>query len=464
MCEIWNRYGKVKRISGRFCLATIFSYAGGFQVTVIVERSWSAAADPRGFGFTRSADDRRKLLMRLLATLICFLLYGADAACAQIVDPSVRIVVMNDQSSVYSDDSGKGSVVAAQIAVGDFGGKVAGVPIEVLALDHQNKPDVGAALARKAIDVDHVGAFFDIANTGVSLAVQEIARKNDRVVVHVTSASADLYGNACSPTGALWLYDTYSLAKGMASALTDASHKKWFLLTVDYAFGHQMREEMTKAVEQSGGTVTGSVRHPLNTSDFSSFLLQAQSTGPDVLALLNAGNDTIVSLKQASEFGVLSGHVKVALPIFAITQVHAIGLALAQNAVFLQGYYHDYDDASRAFAARFAERMKRPPSQYQAAVYSAVNHYLKGVAAANSTSGIAVMRKMKEIPVNDFMTKDAKLREDGRLMRDMLIVEGKKPSESKGEWDLLKVKGVLPAASIIRPIKEGGCPYLETAK
>ncbi|XSC47503.1 ABC transporter substrate-binding protein [Bradyrhizobium sp. RDT10] len=432
-------------------------------MTLIVEGSWSAAADPCGPGFVRSSDDHRMRLIGLLS-LICFLLCGAGAVRAQIAEPSVRIVVMNDQSSVYSDDSGKGSVVSAQMAVEDFGGRVAGVPIEVMALDHQNKPDIGSALARKAIDVDRVAAFFDIANTGVSLAVQEIARKNDRVVVHVASASADLYGKACSPTGAQWLYDTYSLAKGIATALTDASHKKWYLLTVDYAFGHLMREEMTKAVEQSGGTVAGYVRHPLNTSDFSSFLLQAQSTNPDVLALLNAGNDTIISLKQASEFGVLSGHVTVALPIFAITQVHAIGAKLTQNVIFMQGYYHDYDDASRAFAARFAGRMKRPPSQYQSAVYSAVNHYLKGVAAANSTSGAAVMKKMKEIPVNDFMTRDAKLREDGRLMRDMLIVEGKKPSESKGEWDLLKVKSVLPAASIVRPVQEGGCPYLETTK
>jgi branched-chain amino acid transport system substrate-binding protein len=456
--------GERKRIGARVGPATIFPYEGGFEMTLIVEGSWSATADPCGFGSVRISDGRQRLLIGLLTTLICALFFGDGVARAQIAESSVRIAVMNDQSSVYSDDSGKGSVVAAQMAVEDFGGRVAGVPVEVLALDHQNKPDVGSALARKAIDVDHVAAFFDIANTGVSLAVQEIARNNDKVVVHVTSASADLYGKACSPTGAQWLYDTYSLAKGVAAALTDASHKRWFLLTVDYAFGHQMREETIKAVEQLGGTVTGSVRHPLNTSDFSSFLLQAQSTKPDVLAMLNAGNDTIISLKQASEFGVLSGHVKVALPIFAITQVHAIGLGLAQNAVFLQGYYHDYDDASRAFAARFAERMKRPPSQYQAAVYSAVNHYLKGVAAANSTSGAAVMKKMKEIPVSDFMTKDAKLRADGRLMRDMLVVEGKRPSESQGEWDLLKVKGVLSAASIIRPVEEGGCPYLETGK
>ncbi|WP_441232026.1 ABC transporter substrate-binding protein [Tardiphaga sp. 215_C5_N2_1] len=417
-------------------------------------------------GFRALRNLGRACLARLArSALFAISLFAfAGPTRAQLKEPTVRIAVMNDQTSVYSDDSGKGSVIAAQMAVDDFGGKVRGIPVEVLALDHQNKPDLGASLARKAIDVDHVAAFFDIANTGVSLAVQEIAKNNDRVVVHVTSASAELYGKACSPTGAQWLYDTYSLAKGLASSLTDETHKKWFLLTVDYAFGHSMREEMTHEVQRLNGSITGSVRHPLNTSDFGSFLLQAQATNPDVLALLNAGNDTIVSLKQASEFGVLSGHVTVALPIFAITQVHAIGAKLSQNVVFMQGYYHDYDEASRAFAARFSEKMKRPPSQYQAAVYSAVNHYLKGVAAANSTNGIAVMKKMKEIPVNDFMTKDAKLREDGRLMRDMLIVEGKTPAESKGEWDLLKVKSMIPAASIIRPIKEGGCAYVQGAQ
>ncbi|MGP0057971.1 MAG: ABC transporter substrate-binding protein [Beijerinckiaceae bacterium] len=396
------------------------------------------------------------VLMNVLTVLAVAALAGS--ARAEITAPVVRLVVMNDQSGAYSDNSGKGSVVAAQLAVDDFGGKVAGVPIEVIGVDDQNKPDIAAAQARKEIETDQAAALFDFANTGVSLVVQEIAKDHNKVAVHVGSASADLYGKACSPTGALWLYDTYSLARGLAQAIYDDAHRKWFLLVVNYAFGQRMQEDMTAAVEESGGTIVGAVRHPLNTADFSSYLLQAAGLEPQVLALLNAGADADNAVKQAAEFGLVKKGVRFAVPILSLTEVHAMGAELAQGTTFLQGYYPYYDEASRAFAKRFAAKMNRPPSHIQAGVYSAVLHYLKGVAAANSIDGRIVMQKMKEIPVNDFMTKNAKLREDGRLMRDMLLVEVKKPQDVKDEWDLLEVHGVIPAEKIIRPLAAGHCP------
>ncbi|MGO9006561.1 MAG: ABC transporter substrate-binding protein [Beijerinckiaceae bacterium] len=250
----------------------------------------------------------------------------------------------------------------------------------------------------------------------------------------------------------------------MAQAIYDENHKKWFLLVVNYAFGQRMQEDMTAAVEERGGTIVGAVRHPLNTADFSSYLLQAAGLEPQVLALLNAGADADNAVKQAAEFGLIKKGVRLAVPILTLTEVHAMGAELAQGTTFLQGYYAFYDEASRAFAKRFTEKMNRPPSHIQAGVYSAVMHYLKAVAAANTTDGRIVMQKMKELPVNDFMTKNAKLREDGRLMRDMLLVEVKKPQDVKDGWDLLEVRGVIPAEKIIRPLAAGNCPYVKTAQ
>ncbi len=397
-----------------------------------------------------------------LAATIAFAAPLATPAQAQMSNNVVRIVVMNDQSSAYSDTSGKGSVVAAELAIADNGGKAGGVPVEIITIDHQNKADIGATQAKKAIDVDHADAFFDMANSSVSLAVQQITKAAGKVAVHVGSAHVDLYGKECSPTGALWLYDSYSLAKGLARALFDDQHKRWFLLVADYAFGHAMQADMTAALQAQGGQVVGAVRHPLSLADFSSFLLQSSGNNAQVLALLNAGNDTSNALKQAGEFGLVSKGVTIAAPIFTIVNVKAIGSELAQGTQFLGGYYWDADDASRAFSKRFAEKMKRPPTHAQAAVYSAVNHYIKGINAAGTDDGVTVMKKMKELKVNDFMTKDATLREDGRLMRDMLLLEVKKPADVKSEWDLLTVRGTAKADEIIRPLSEGGCPLIKS--
>lgn len=397
------------------------------------------------------------------ALLACLPAFAAPfAARAQISDNVVRLVVMNDQNSAYADTSGRGSAVAAELAIADHSGKAGGAMVELLVIDHQNKADIGAAQAKKAIDVDKADALFDMANSSVSLAVQEITRQAGKIAIHVGSAHVDLYGKACSPTGALWLYDTYALARGLAQAIYSEQQKRWFLIVADYAFGAAMQQDMTKTLESKGGVVTGAVKHPLNFQDFSSFLLQSAGTNTQVLALLNAGNDTTNALKQAGEFGVTGKGMTVAAPIFTLVNAKAIGSQLGQGTQYLAGYYWDADEESRAFAKRFAEKMKRPPTHTQAAVYSAVNHYLKAITAAKSDDGATVMRKMKDLPVNDFMTKNATLREDGRLIRDMLLLQMKKPAEVKSEWDLAQVKGVAKGAETIRPLAEGGCPLVKS--
>jgi branched-chain amino acid transport system substrate-binding protein len=400
-------------------------------------------------------------MMPKMTRLCAGLLLGLAAtlpAAAQISDDVVRLVVLNDQSSAYSDTSGRGSIVAAELAVEDFGPTVNGKPIQVVGADHQNKVDIAATLVKRMIDGDRADAFFDIANSGVSLAIQETIRQANKVVVHVGSGNVDLVGKACTANSALWLYDTYALAKGLATALLSERHKRWFLLTADYAFGHAMQRDMGDTLRQRGGEVVGAVRHPLSTMDFSSFLLQGAGANVQVLALLNAGADTTNAIKQASEFGMMRSGVKLAVPIFTIVNVKGIGLDLAQGTTFLAGYYWDRDDASRTFSRRFEARMGRPPTHAQAAVYSAVMHYLKAVQASGTDAGDRVMAKMKELPVNDFMTSNAQLRPDGRLMRDMLLVEVKSPAESRGPWDLMHVRANIAAGDMIRPLQDSECP------
>lgn len=382
-------------------------------------------------------------------------------ASAQISNGRVQIVVLNDQSSVYSDSGGRGSVVAAELAVEEFGGLVAGAPIQVVAADHQNKADLGASIARRMIDTEGADAFFDISNSSVSLAVQEITRRTGKLVVHVGTGNADLYNRDCSPTGALWLYDTAALAKGLVRSLYDEHHRRWFMLVADYAFGDSMQSAMAAAVQAAGGQIVGTVRHPLATADFSSFLLQASGRTPDVLAFLNAGADSINSVRQATEFGIVKPGMRIAVPIFTILNVKGLGSALAQGTTFLNGYHWDRDEDSRAFAKRFAARMNRPPTHIQAGVYSAVRHYLRAVSAAGSDDGLTVMNEMKRLPVEDMMTSGAQLRADGRLMRDMLIVEAKAPQNLQGEWDLLAVRGVVKAEDVIPPIEAGSCPFIK---
>ncbi|WP_188610401.1 ABC transporter substrate-binding protein [Chelatococcus reniformis] len=403
----------------------------------------------------------RSLLTRCLALGLAGLAATAGAQAQDAAKP-VAIAVLNDKSSVFSDAGGVGSVIAAQLAIDDLGGKVLGQPVKLLAPDHQNKTDLGASLARQLYDQEGVDALFDIGNSAISLAVQDIARERGKIVVHSGSATAEVFGKACSPTGAMWLYDTYSLAQGLARSIVEQGGKTWYFITADYAFGHAMQNEVTKIVDSLGGKVVGSVRHPVGTMDFSSFLLQAQGSGAQIVALANASGDTVTSLKQAREFQVGEGDQKLAVLIFYLTSVHSLGAKATQGVQYLTGYYWDNDDASRAFGKRFAEKHGgRMPTQAQAAVYSAVRHYLRAVEAAKSHDGLTVMRKMKEMPVDDFFAPGATVRPDGRLMNDMLLAEVKAPEDVKQGWDLLKIKQKVKAADIMRPIADGGCTRLD---
>lgn len=398
----------------------------------------------------------------LAASLSLLLASLAPAARADVTKP-VTIAVLNDKSSVFSDAGGVGSVVAAQLAIDDAGGTVRGQKIVLLGPDHQNKTDIGATLARNLYDQQGVDAIFDIGNSAISLAVQEIARERGKVLVHSGSATAEVFGKACAPTAAMWLYDTYSLAQGIAKSIVQQGGDTWYFITADYAFGNSMQAEVTKVVQAAGGKVLGAVKHPVGTMDFSSFLLQAQASGAKVIALANASGDTVTNVKQAREFQIgEDGKQKLAVLIFYLTSVHALGAEATQGVQYLTGFYWDHDDASRAFGKRFAAKHGgRYPTQAQAAVYSAVRHYIRALDAANDTDGLTVMRKMKSMPVDDFFAPGARVRADGRLMNDMLLAEVKAPGDVKQGWDLLNIKGVAKAADIMRPISEGGCTHLD---
>ena len=381
---------------------------------------------------------------------------------AEPITKPLTIAVLNDKSSVFSDAGGVGSVAAAQLAIEDVGGKVRGQPVVLLAPDHQNKTDIGVNLARNLYDQQGVSAIFDIGNSSISLAVQDLARERGKIVVHVGSATADVFGKACSPTGAMWLYDTYSLAQGVAKSIVRQGGDTWFFITADYAFGIAMQAEVSKVVTAAGGKVLGSVKHPVGTMDFSSFLLQAQASGAKIIALANASGDTVTNIKQAREFQIGEGKQKLAVLIYYLTSVHSLGPEAMQGVQYLSGYYWDHNDASRAFAKRFAAKHGgKMPTHAQAGVYSAVLHYLRAVEAANDNDGLTVMRKMKATPVDDFFAPGARIRADGRLMNDMLLVEAKGPKDVKSEWDLLTVKGTIKAEDIMRPISEGGCTRLD---
>ncbi|MGN6310746.1 MAG: ABC transporter substrate-binding protein [Xanthobacteraceae bacterium] len=381
---------------------------------------------------------------------------------AEPITKPLNIAALNDKSSVFSDAGGVGSVAAAQLAIEDVGGKVRGQPVVLLAPDHQNKTDIGVNLARNLYDQQDVSAIFDIGNSSISLAVQDLARERGKIVVHVGSATADVFGKACSPTGAMWLYDTYSLAQGVAKSIVRQGGDTWFFITADYAFGIAMQAEVSKVVTAAGGKVLGSVKHPVGTMDFSSFLLQAQASGAKIIALANASGDTVTNIKQAREFQIGEGKQKLAVLIYYLTSVHSLGPEAMQGVQYLSGYYWDHNDASRAFAKRFAAKHGgKMPTHAQAGVYSAVLHYLRAVEAANDNDGLTVMRKMKATPVDDFFAPGARIRADGRLMNDMLLVEAKGPKDVKSEWDLLTVKGTIKAEDIMRPIGEGGCTRLD---
>jgi len=391
------------------------------------------------------------------------LLSSTVAARAQISDDVVKIGVMDDMSGPYADIQGPGDVVAVKMAVEDFGGSINGKPIELVSGDLQNKADVGSALARRWYDVEKVDAILGLGNSAVALAVQGISQEKNRVAITTSAGSTALTGKACSPNGIHWVYDTYALAKGTATAMMkQGGADTWFFLTADYAFGQSLEQDTTAVAKKNGGKVLGSVRAPVNTSDFSSFLLQAQSSKAQVIGLANAGADAINSIKAASEFGITAGGQKLAGLLVLITDINSVGLSVAQGLLFTEAYYWDQNDETRAFAKRFAERHGgKPPTMFQAGIYSAAMHYLKAVKAAGTDEALTVIAQMKKMPVNDFMTRNGTIREDGRMMRDMYLLQAKKPSESKGGWDLMKVVATIPADDAFRPLSESECPLVK---
>jgi branched-chain amino acid transport system substrate-binding protein len=382
-------------------------------------------------------------------------------ARAEISGDVVKLGVLNDMSSLYADISGAGSVEAARMAIADFGGTVNGKKIELISADHQNKPDVGSAIATQWFDNDGVDAIVDVPTSSVALAVQQIARNKGKVFLISGAASSDLTGKACSPTSVHWTYDTVALANGTGSAVVKAGGDTWFFLTADYAFGHALERDTAKVVEASGGKVLGKVRAPLNTADFSSFLLQAQASKAKIIGLANAGGDTINSIKQAGEFGIVEGGQKLAGLLVFITDIHSLGLQAAHGLQLTEAFYWDQNDGTRAWSKRFLDKMKREPSMVQAGVYGAVTHYLNAIKATGSDDGLTVVKEMKATAVNDFMTKNGKIREDGRLVRDMYLFEVKAPKESKAPWDYYNQIAVIPGDEAFKLPGPNECPLVK---
>jgi branched-chain amino acid transport system substrate-binding protein len=384
------------------------------------------------------------------------------SAQAQVSDGIIKIGVLNDQSSLYADISGAGGAVAARMAVEDFGAAKKGMKVEVISADHQNKPEVGSSIARQWYDVDKVDVIVDVPTSSVALAINQVTREKNKAFLVSGAASSDLTGKACSPNTIHWTYDTWMLAHGTGSAIVKTGGKSWFFLTADYAFGHALERDTEQVVVQEGGKVLGKVRHPLNAQDFSSFLLQAQSSKAQIIGLANAGGDTINAIKQAAEFGIVGKGQNLAGMLVFITDVHALGLDKAQGLIFTETFYWDQNDRTRAFAKRFAPQYKgNMPTMVHAGIYSAVLHYLKAIEAAKTDDGPKVIAKMKEMPTDDPLFGKGRVRKDGRKIHDALLVEVKKPSESKGPWDYYKIRATIPAEQAFRPEKDGGCELVK---
>ena len=397
------------------------------------------------------------VVMGLLATAVV----GVGAARAQISDEVVRIGVLNDQSNVYADLGGPGSVIAARMAIEDAGGKVLGKPIDMLVADHQSKADIGASIARQWFDSDKVDLVIGFDNSSVALAVEQVAFQKNRIAIAGAIGTTAFTGKACTPNEAAWVYDAYALTNTLARSVVGRGQNTWFFITVDYSLGHSLEADATAAVVASGGKVLGSARHPLNTADFSAYLLQAQASGAKVVALANAGGDMTNSIKQANEFGLANAGQTVVSLLTFITDVNSVGLKAAQGLTFVTAFYWDRDDESRAWSKRFFELHKRMPTMAQAAIYSAIRHYVRAIEAAGTDEAKAVMAKMRDIPVNDFYAKNGKVREDGRMVHDMYFVQVKKPEESTGPWDYYKILSTIPGDQAFRPLDEGGCPLVK---
>ncbi|MFC0283115.1 ABC transporter substrate-binding protein [Camelimonas abortus] len=410
-----------------------------------------------------------KLRRGLLAAMAAALL-GASGLAGPVAQPAlaqqnaqkpVRIGVMGDLSSVYSDIGGQGALEAVRMAVEDFGGEVLGRKVEVLSADSLNKPDQASAIARQWYDHDGVDMIMDLPTSATALATMQIANDRKKMVIVTEAGSSDITGKHCNPYTIHWTWDTYANGKTVGQAIVKEGGDTWFFITADYVFGHSLERDTGEFVKAAGGKVLGSARHPLNNQDFSSFLLQAQNSGAKIIGLANGGGDTINAIKQAAEFGVVQGGQKLAAPVMFISDIHSLGLKTAQGLVITEAWYWDKNDRTREFGQRFFRRTGKMPTMNQAANYSAATHYLKAVKAVGSTDADKIMAWMRANPVQDMFTDNGVLREDGRLVHSMLLLEVKKPEESRGPWDYYKILAEVPGDQAFRPLAEGGCPLVK---
>ena len=405
---------------------------------------------------------KRKLLCSLIAGLG---LVAGGAAQAAIPNGVVKVGVMSDMSGPYADLAGQGSVLAAKMAVEDYlKATKSKLKVDIVSADHQNKPDVGSSIARKWYDSEGVQAIFDVPTSSVALAVNDVTKEKNKVMVNSGAGSSDLTGKACSPNTVHWTYDTWMLAHGTGSAVVKDGGKSWFFLTADYAFGQALERDTSEVVKAAGGKVLGSVKVPMGTSDFSSFLLQAQASKAKIIGLANAGADTTNSIKQAAEFGIVKGGQKLAGLLVFITDVHGLGLQTAQGLNLTETFYWDHDDGTRAWSKRFAAANNgKYPTMVHAGVYAGMLHYLKAVdAIQDDTDGVKVVNEMKKLPTDDPLFGKGMIRVDGRKIHPAYLFEVKKPSESKGPWDLYKLQQTIPADKAFRPLNEGNCPLVKS--
>ena len=401
----------------------------------------------------------------IAAILLGTALLLSAAGASRADDKAIKIGVLTDNSGLYADLGGAGSTIAAQMAIEDSRMAGKGWTIELISADHQNKPDVATNIARQWIDVEKVDVFMDVLNSGVALAVNTVVREKNSILIDTGAATSDLTNAQCSPNTVHWVYDTYMLAHSTGQALVKAGGDTWYFITADYAFGAALERDTTAVVQAAGGKVLGSVKHPLNTSDFSSFLLQAQSSKAKIIGMANAGGDTTNTIKQAAEFGIVAGGQKLAGLLLFITDVHALGLKVAQGLNFTETFYWDLNDGTRAFSKRFSERMKNKamPSMVQAGVYSGLIHYFKALEAmgGNPHDGAKVVAMMKQMPTDDALFGPGSIRADGRKLHPAFLFEVKKPEESKGGWDYYKLVGTTPADQAFRPLAESACPLVK---
>ncbi len=391
------------------------------------------------------------------ALLSCCLFAGTAAAQGK----PVKIGVLDDMSGPYAENTGPGDVAAVKFAIADFGGSLLGKPIEMVSADFQSKVDVGVGIAKRWWDDQDVDMIIGVPNSAIALALVKVAEEKNRIVMPTAAATSALTGPGCGPNSIHFIYDTYGQTKTIVNALAKQGGDTWFFITVDYAFGLAIEQDATQFIKAAGGKVLGSVKHPLNTQDYSSYVLQAEASKAKSLLVANGGNDIVNAVKQAAEFGLMKKGMRVSAPLAQNPDVHGIGLKIAQGLLIASPFYYDMTPEAKAYTERFTKEIGRPPSFIQAGTYGAVMHYLKAVKAAGTKDAKPVLAEMRKMPINDFMTKNGRIREDGQVIRDMYLMQAKTPEESKGEWDLVKMVATVPGDEAFRPLKESGCPLVK---